>query len=135
MTLFEFMTTESWSGVVRQVLNARPWALLGFVSWIVITAFFFLPLFLGTITETLVQFNELEDTRLAKEIVEQSAATTKLQSEEMMREIQNVARRQQELIQNQLKIHETLEEVVRLVKKRAVALSGQDDLDAYEIYR
>ena len=119
MTLFQIMTLDSWTGVVRQVLDARPWAFIGFVAWVIITTFFFLNLILATLTESLVRFSELETNRVTRRLIEQNENTTARQADELLRETRQVSQLQQELIKDQLDSQKALQETLKFVRKRA----------------
>ncbi len=64
-TLFQVMTLESWSmGIARPVMEAYPYAWLYFVSFILVTAFTILNLFIGIIVNTMQAAHwEAEDER------------------------------------------------------------------------
>lgn len=67
-TLFQVMTLESWSmGIARPVMEAYPFAWLYFVSFILVTAFTILNLFIGIIVNTMQSAHwEEEDERRAE---------------------------------------------------------------------
>ncbi len=67
-TLFQVMTLESWSmGISRPVMEAYPYAWLYFVSFILVTAFTILNLFIGIIVNTMQAAHwEAEDARKAE---------------------------------------------------------------------
>ena len=67
-TLFQVMTLESWSmGIARPVMAAYPFAWLYFVSFILVTAFTILNLFIGIIVNTMQSAHwEEEDERRAE---------------------------------------------------------------------
>nr|5HJ8_A Chain A, Ion transport protein [Alkalilimnicola ehrlichii]5HJ8_B Chain B, Ion transport protein [Alkalilimnicola ehrlichii]5HJ8_C Chain C, Ion transport protein [Alkalilimnicola ehrlichii]5HJ8_D Chain D, Ion transport protein [Alkalilimnicola ehrlichii] len=53
-TLFQVMTLESWSmGIARPVIEAYPWAWIYFVSFILVSSFTVLNLFIGIIIESM----------------------------------------------------------------------------------
>lgn len=54
ITLFQIMTLDSWTAVVRQVMDGQPWAWLLFFTWVVITSFFVLNLVVAVICERYV---------------------------------------------------------------------------------
>lgn len=64
-TLFQVMTLESWSmGIARPVMETYPYAWLYFVSFILVTAFTILNLFIGIIVNTMQAAHwEAEDER------------------------------------------------------------------------
>jgi voltage-gated sodium channel len=57
-TLFQLMTLESWTAVVRPAMEADPWALLFFMPFIVISTFVVLNLFIGVIVESIQTLRE-----------------------------------------------------------------------------
>ncbi|MEX0430123.1 ion transporter [Spiribacter insolitus] len=67
-TLFQVMTLESWSmGIARPVMEVYPFAWLYFVSFILVTAFTILNLFIGIIVNTMQAAHwEEEDDRRAE---------------------------------------------------------------------
>jgi len=67
-TLFQVMTLESWSmGIARPVMEVYPFAWLYFVSFILVTAFTILNLFIGIIVNTMQAAHwEEEDERRAE---------------------------------------------------------------------
>lgn len=69
-TLFQVMTLESWSmGIARPVMEAYPYAWLYFVTFILITAFTVLNLFIGIIVSTMQEkhYEEEEAKRIDAE--------------------------------------------------------------------
>lgn len=66
-TLFQIMTGDGWSDVVRNVMVRHPWAWLFFIPFIVLTSFAVLNLFIAVIVDALQaeQAQALEDTREA----------------------------------------------------------------------
>ncbi|PWG64326.1 ion transporter [Spiribacter halobius] len=67
-TLFQVMTLESWSmGIARPVMETHPFAWLYFVSFILVTAFTILNLFIGIIVNTMQSAHwEEQDERRAE---------------------------------------------------------------------
>nr|7PG8_C Chain C, Ion transport protein,Voltage-gated sodium channel [synthetic construct]7PG8_E Chain E, Ion transport protein,Voltage-gated sodium channel [synthetic construct]7PG8_H Chain H, Ion transport protein,Voltage-gated sodium channel [synthetic construct]7PG8_K Chain K, Ion transport protein,Voltage-gated sodium channel [synthetic construct]7PG8_O Chain O, Ion transport protein,Voltage-gated sodium channel [synthetic construct]7PG8_Q Chain Q, Ion transport protein,Voltage-gated sodium cha len=61
-TLFQVMTLESWSmGIARPVIEAYPWAWIYFVSFILVSSFTVLNLFIGIIIESMQSAHHAED--------------------------------------------------------------------------
>jgi len=57
-TLFQVMTLESWSmGIVRPVMEVKPWAWAFFVPFIVVATFTILNLFIGIIVSTMQELS------------------------------------------------------------------------------
>lgn len=73
-TLFQIMTGDGWSDVVRALMVKNPWAWLFFVPFIVLTSFAVLNLFIAVIVDALQaeQVQALADTKteLAAEITD-----------------------------------------------------------------
>ena len=60
-TLFQVMTLESWSmGIVRPVMEVHPWAWVFFVSFILLSSFTILNLFIAVIVDTMQTLHGLE---------------------------------------------------------------------------
>ena len=121
LTLFQFMTLDSWTQVVRQVLAARPWAWIGFVAWVIMTSFFILNLIIAVITESLIELRHLESKNQAKVLIEHNQNLMAVQSEELLLETRQVAKLQQEMLRNQIEIQNSLKEVLE-------ALNEMEDL-------
>jgi voltage-gated sodium channel len=64
-TLFQIMTGDGWSDVVREVMGRHPWAWAFFIPFIVLTSFAVLNLFIAVIVDALQaeQANALEETK------------------------------------------------------------------------
>jgi voltage-gated sodium channel len=61
-TLFQIMTLESWSmGIVRPVMESKPWAWAFFVPFIVVATFTILNLFIGIIVSTMQELASMPD--------------------------------------------------------------------------
>ncbi|MBT5705160.1 MAG: ion transporter [Verrucomicrobia bacterium] len=61
-TLFQIMTLESWSmGIVRPVMESKPWAWAFFVPFIIIATFTILNLFIGIIVSTMQELASMPD--------------------------------------------------------------------------
>lgn len=60
-TLFQVMTLESWSmGIVRPVMEVHPWAWVFFVSFILLSSFTILNLFIAVIVDTMQTLHDRE---------------------------------------------------------------------------
>ena len=67
-SLFQIMTLESWSmGIVRPVMEVKPWAWAFFVPFIVVTSFAVLNLFIALIVNSMQTLNEEEERHLMEE--------------------------------------------------------------------
>jgi hypothetical protein len=119
LTLFQLMTVDTWTSVVRQVIDERPWALIGFIAFVIVTSFVVLNLFVAVICESLIEFSQLENSRQTKHLVMENQVMTDLQTEDLLQETRQVAQIQQEMIKNQLDLEKSLTELlVKLRKKR-----------------
>ncbi len=93
-TLFQVMTLESWSmGIARPVMAVHPWAGLYFVTFILITAFTILNLFIGVIVNTMQEGFHADDMRQRDEI----EARAQAERAEMLRLIRDIDARLQRL--------------------------------------
>lgn len=59
-TLFQIMTQDDWTDVVREIMKTRPLASLFFVVYILVTTFIILNLFIGVIVSSLQDVQERE---------------------------------------------------------------------------
>lgn len=59
-TLFQIMTQDNWTDVVREIMTTRPLAWLFFVIYILVTTFIILNLFIGVIVSSLQEVQETE---------------------------------------------------------------------------
>ncbi len=67
-SLFQVMTLESWSmGIVRPVMEVYPWAWAVFVTFIVLSSFTVLNLFIAIIIDSMQSLHEEEQGRVAEE--------------------------------------------------------------------
>ncbi len=67
-SLFQIMTLESWSmGIVRPVMEVYPWAWAVFVTFIVLSSFTVLNLFIAIIIDSMQSLHEEEQGRVAVE--------------------------------------------------------------------
>ncbi len=76
-SLFQIMTLESWSmGIVRPVLESYPWAWVMFVSFIVVSSFTVLNLFIAVVIDSM-QTMHAQDDRDSAPARQESLATSK----------------------------------------------------------
>jgi len=54
LTLFQIMTFDSWHGIARSAMDAKPWAWVVFVLWVLISGFVVMNLIIAIICESLV---------------------------------------------------------------------------------
>jgi uncharacterized membrane protein (DUF106 family) len=67
ITLFQMMTTDSWLIIVRQVMDAIPYAYILFFAFVTLTSFIILSLIFAIICESLV---DLKADAEVKEMIE-----------------------------------------------------------------
>jgi len=127
LTLFQFMTLDSWSGVVRQVLEGRPAALISFCSWIVITAFFMLNLVVAVICDSLIELNNLKEKKLQNNAMKKHQNMITAQTEELLQETQRLTQIQSQLLQNQVLMQQALLQMAHLDEANSTPKSGVDD--------
>ncbi|ABI55677.1 ion transporter [Alkalilimnicola ehrlichii MLHE-1] len=86
-TLFQVMTLESWSmGIARPVIEAYPWAWIYFVSFILVSSFTVLNLFIGIIIESMQSAHwEAEDAKRIEQ--EQRAHDERLEMLQLIRDL------------------------------------------------
>jgi voltage-gated sodium channel len=128
LTLFQLMTLDSWTGMVRQVVDARPWAWLGFCAFVVLTAFFVLNLVVAVICESLIELRQIERKQYSKDIMRQNEEMMSSQTEMLLRETRQVARLQQEMLHNQLQIQRSLKALVESLCEQPTSTSTSRDV-------
>ncbi len=80
-SLFQIMTLESWSmGIVRPVLQSHPWAWVVFVSFIVISSFTVLNLFIAVVVDSMQTMHAQDDRTSARVQEEPASVTSELRS-------------------------------------------------------
>mmetsp|Transcript_30663 Transcript_30663/g.50663 ORF Transcript_30663/g.50663 Transcript_30663/m.50663 type:complete len:511 (-) Transcript_30663:118-1650(-) len=111
ITLFQIMTLDSWTDIVRQVMTARPWAWVGFLAWVIITSFFVLNLVVAVICESLIEVQKAKDQEKAGAAMEENknkAAASALQMHDLVQQQHQMLNVQQDLIRTQLEMQQTL---------------------------
>lgn len=97
-SLFQIMTLESWSqGISRPVMEVYPYAWMFFISFILITAFVVLNLFIGIIVSTMQEKHYEEEA----ERTAATEATAHREREEMLLLIREMSERLQRLEETQ----------------------------------
>lgn len=82
-TLFQVMTLEGWAdGIVRPVMAEFPWAWAFFITFILITSFAVLSLFIGIIVEAMQSHHKGE--------IEDTARDTNLEAHRILEEVQEL---------------------------------------------
>lgn len=95
-TLFQIMTLESWSqGIARPVMEVYPFAWLYFISYILITAFVVLNLFIGIIVSTMQEKHYEEEAQRTAD-TEEKAHQEREEMVGLMREMNERLRRLEE---------------------------------------
>ncbi|WP_111640367.1 ion transporter [Marinimicrobium alkaliphilum] len=95
-SLFQIMTLESWSqGIGRPVMAVYPFAWVYFISYILITAFVVLNLFIGIIVSTMQEKHYEEEAQRTAEI-EEKAHKEREEMVSLMREMNERLRRLEE---------------------------------------
>lgn len=116
LTLFQVMTLDSWMAMVRQVMEAHPWAWVGFVIWVMITAFFFMNLFVAVICESLIEMNNIRDKKRQRKILRHQDDVVKRQTQKLVTETRQLLEIQKEMLANQIVMEKTLLEVVEMLR-------------------
>jgi len=125
LTLFQLMTLDSWMNVVREVMQARPWAWLGICSWVVITAFIALNLVVAVICDSLLELKSMQETKRQNKMIRQQRNLITSQTEELLRETRAMFQLQKEMIANQLEMHTA----ILAVADKVGALEPQENPD------
>lgn len=93
-TLFQVMTLESWSmGIVRPVMEAYAWAWIVFVSFIFLSSFTVLNLFIAIIIDSMQTLHEAEQQETVgevSEVVHDEHRRRSMEFEELKREMQEI---------------------------------------------
>ena len=118
LTLFQFMTLDSWTGVVRQVTDARPGAWVGFVFFVVVTAFFFLNLVVAVICESLIELNRMQDAKCQRKMLNQQRDLIADQTKQLLRETHDVVLLQKQMLANQLAMQQLMVEMALQEERR-----------------
>jgi voltage-gated sodium channel len=89
-TLFQLMTLDDWANIVKPAMEAKPWAWLFFMPFILIATFVVLNLFIGVIVEsiqTLREARESADARVAQAASDAARSEAHLDAERLLSEI------------------------------------------------
>jgi len=111
LTLFQFMTLDSWTGVVRQVLVERPASLIAFCSWVIITAFFALNLVIAVICESLIELNNLKEKKNRNKALKKHQDMIAAQTDQLVEETHRILVLQNKMLQNQALMQQALLEI------------------------
>lgn len=106
ITLFQFMTLDSWHGVVRQVQEVRPWSWLCFYSFAILTAFVVLNLIVAVVCEAVVELNATKAKE--KNEIENKALIDAAPVDDMVEQ-------QTELLRSQLDLEKTLDLIMKRI--------------------
>ena len=107
LTLFQMMTLDSWSELMRKLMETDPSAWVGFIVWIIITAFFFLNMLIAVICDALRELGEIEQRKREKRLEHKQNALFKNQERKIHDELER-DRQIQALILEQQRITQTL---------------------------
>jgi len=95
-TLFQIMTLESWSmGIVRPVMEMHPWAWILFLTFIILSSFTVLNLFIAIIIDSMQSLNSDNRASVIEETSEVAAMAANNDEEELKKireEIQELRR-------------------------------------------
>lgn len=111
ITLFQIMTLDSWTAVVRQVMVARPWSWLAFLAWVIVTSFFVLNLVVAVICESLIEIQKAKDQEKAGALIDENAnkqAASAMQMDDLIQQQHHMLNVQQDLIRTQVEMQQTL---------------------------
>lgn len=129
LTLFQFMTLDSWSAVVRQVRVDRPASLIAFCSWIIITAFFALNLVIAVICESLIELNNLKEKKNRSKALKKHQDMIAAQTEQLVEESQRILFIQNQMLKNQALMQQALLEIAahmdRSTREKSMSTSSQ----------
>lgn len=96
-SLFQIMTLESWSmGIVRPVMDVFPWAWAVFVSFIILSSFTVLNLFIAIIIDSMQSLHADEQDRVAEEAGEAVRREFRVHEDDyrrLLRELHDIRRR------------------------------------------
>lgn len=126
--LFQMMTLDSWTDVVREVNEARPFASAGFVFWVIITAFFMMNLLIAVVCESLRELAEIQEKKRQKKLMKQQNLMFTNQKRELMHETQQLLRLQQKMIRQQQETNQTLLEVLKAVSPESFVADATGEL-------
>lgn len=118
LTLFQVMTMDSWTVMVRQLMDSgHQWAWVGFVIWVIITAFFFISLIVAVVCESLFELNDIKEKKRQKKMFKHQNNVVKNQTRKLMDENKQLLEIQKEMLANQIVMQKTLMEVVEQLRK------------------
>lgn len=118
ITLFQVMTMDSWTVMVRQLIDSgHQWAWVGFVIWVIITAFFFVSLIVAVVCESLFELNDIKEKKRQKKMFKHQNNVVKNQTKKLMDENKQLLEIQKEMLANQIVMQKTLMEVVEQLRE------------------
>lgn len=121
LTLFQFMTLDSWSEVTRQIMVEYPYAWIGVMIFVTITAFFILNLVVAVICESLIELNSMEDEQQKRRMMKQQRNLIAHQTEQLLMETHEVVLLQRQMLFNQLAMQNVLVEMAQQLGERRSA--------------
>jgi voltage-gated sodium channel len=123
LTLFQMMTLDNWTGIVRQVMVVNPFAWIGFCAFVVVTAFFVMNLVVAVICESLLELNNMRDAKRQNKLMKQQRNMIHHQTEQLLEETRQVVELQRLMLTNQLAMQEVLVEIAQHMGARPTAPS------------
>ena len=108
LTLFQVMTLDSWTSVVRQVMEVHELAWVGFCIWAVLTSFLFLNLVVAVICESLIELSKGKEVSCQKRTAK--AHEEMILNQEM--ELRDTIIIQRAMLENQVLIQESLRSIM-----------------------
>ena len=125
LTLFQIMTLDSWTSVVRQVMDVYPYSWLGFVVWVILTSFFILNLVVAVICESLIELHTtaaaVDDARNQTELLDEQKDLMETQTQELVDECRQILAIQKHMLSHQRKLEDELVEIMKEVKELRAA--------------
>ena len=89
-------------------MDAHPWAWVGFVVWVIITAFFVLNLMIAVICESLIELQNMGEEKRQNKALKDQKNLINNQTEHLMEETRKVLELQTQMLANQLAMQEIL---------------------------
>ena len=109
---------DSWTVMVRQLMDSgHQWAWVGFVIWVIITAFFFISLIVAVVCESLFELNDIKEKKRQKKMFKHQNNVVKSQTKKLMDENKQLLEIQKEMLANQIVMQKTLMEIVEQLRE------------------
>lgn len=120
LSLLQVMTLDSWSNLMRSLMESNPNAWIGFVVWIIITAFFFLNMIIAVICDSLREMAEIEQRKREKKLMKSQKAMLKNQRKEFQTELEKDRKIQETLLEQQQITQSLLFDILKAVEPNSV---------------